>query len=176
MYVPHFWEQRGAQTLALPGALVLSGCPARLGLGLSSGAWPSCAGGRGGSGIAGARVPSWARPWSQAESVGPRPQTIWRFPQAYASTQAVWQWWQAPAFPLAAAKLAAGLYPHGAPPGLPARLLLAPSRVGLVSGSVQGALSSPRSEAEALGPDWHEVGRQQCDDWSKRVCCPGVCG
>ena len=42
-----------------------------------------------------------------------------------------------------------------------------------LSGSMQGALSSPGSEAEASGPDWREVGRQQCDDWGKRVCCPG---
>lgn len=45
-----------------------------------------------------------------------------------------------------------------------------------LSGSMQGALSSPGSEAEASGPDWREVGRQQCDDWGKRVCCPGVYG
>lgn len=67
MCVPHFWEQRGAQTLALPGALVTpewSTCSqaAFPRVGLSSGAWLSCAGGGGGSGIAGARVPSWARP------------------------------------------------------------------------------------------------------------------
>lgn len=98
---------RGSRALRLP-------CQAGAGAELQ-GTWPSCAGGRGGSGIAGARVPSCARPWSQVESVGPRPQTIWRFPQAHASTQAAWQWWQAPAFPLAAAKLAAGLCPPRGP-------------------------------------------------------------
>lgn len=134
MCVPHFWEQRGAQTLVLPGAFMLSGCPARLGLGLSSGAWPSCAGGRAGSGIAGARVPSWARLWSQAESVGPRPQTVWRFPQAHASTQAAWQWWQAPAFPLAVAKLAVGLYPLRGPSWSPCPPPTGPSFPGAQQG------------------------------------------
>lgn len=109
----------------------------------------------------------------------------WHFPQAHASTQAAWHWWRAPAFPLAVAKQAPGLYLlHG--PSWSSRLPpLVPSFPGTlqgelsvcVSGSVWGALSYPRSETDTLGPDWHEAGKEQCSVWGNwSCCCPEVCG